>query len=80
MIRLSLGKQSGSLDSRHQLVAYLDADTFCLKNPDCLFEVDLSEEAGVAACSDMGWPDCFNVLFFSMFPRLALVDKRLSRV
>ena len=39
----------------------MDADTYCLQNIDDLFSVNVDDGSGIAACPDMGWPDCFNV-------------------
>lgn len=44
-------------------VVFMDADTLVLKNIDDLFE---REE--FSACSDIGWPDCFNSGVFVAVP------------
>ncbi|KAF2718294.1 glycosyltransferase family 8 protein [Polychaeton citri CBS 116435] len=50
-------------------IVYLDADVVALRAPDELFEKDLGS-AGLAAVSDVGWPDIFNTGVLVLSPNM----------
>lgn len=54
---------------KYSKLVFLDADTLVLRNVDDLFSVDVSK-SGIAACPDIGWPDCFNSGVFVTCPNV----------
>ncbi|EMR10480.1 hypothetical protein PNEG_01193 [Pneumocystis murina B123] len=55
-------------------IIYLDADAFCLKNIDELFDLDTD----FAAVPDVGWPDIFNSGVFITKPNISVYNSLLN--
>ncbi|KAG5519371.1 hypothetical protein PMAC_001997 [Pneumocystis sp. 'macacae'] len=59
---------------KFQKIVYLDADAFCIKNVDELFNLDTD----FAAIPDISWPDIFNSGVFVTKPNISIYNSLIN--
>lgn len=62
-LRASLTKIHVWAQEKFKKIIYLDADTFCIRNIDELFNLNTD----FAAIPDISWPDIFNSVFSNIY-------------